>query len=67
MINRLGSHASPGGANAARNAAARTSLASGQQTGFFHKLERQVTEHPKQVLAAALSIGVMVGWIIKRR
>jgi hypothetical protein len=67
MINRLGAHASPGGANAARNATARASSASGPQSGFFHKLQTHVTEHPKQVLAAALSIGVMVGWIIKRR
>jgi hypothetical protein len=67
MINRLGSHASPGGANAVRNDGARASSALGRQSGFFHKLEVQLTEHPKQVLAAALSIGVMVGWIIKRR
>jgi hypothetical protein len=67
MINRLGSHASPGGATAARNATARADSASGQPSGFFHKLQTQVTQHPKQVLAAALSIGVMVGWIIKRR
>lgn len=67
MINRLGSHASPGGANAARKQAARPSPEAGPKSGFFHKLEVQLTEHPKQVLAAALSIGVMVGWIIKRR
>jgi hypothetical protein len=66
MINRLGSHASPGGAAAARNATARASSALGQ-SGFFRKLEIHATEHPKQVLAAALTIGVMVGWIIKRR
>jgi hypothetical protein len=67
MINRLGSHTSPGGANAARNNAARAGSKLGRQSGFFHKLEVQLTEHPKQVLAAALSIGVVVGWIIKRR
>jgi hypothetical protein len=67
MINRLGSHASPGGANATRSNAARAGSELGQQSGFFHKLEVQLTEHPKQVLAAALSIGVVVGWIIKRR
>ena len=35
--------------------------------GWWRFLEAEVTSHPKASLLAALSIGVMLGWIIKRR
>jgi ElaB/YqjD/DUF883 family membrane-anchored ribosome-binding protein len=33
----------------------------------YEKVEQLVTEHPAAALVAALGIGVVAGWIIKRR
>ena len=34
--------------------------------GLLHFLETGIADHPKKSLLAALSLGVLLGWIIKR-
>ena len=34
---------------------------------WWHLLETEVAGHPKESLLAALSMGVLLGWIIRRR
>jgi len=64
MINRMGIQSSPGESASPRPAVVSPSLA---KSVLLSRLEAEVSDHPKRALTAALSLGVLVGWIIKRR
>lgn len=44
----------------------RQSVSSQRPIGRLHFLEVEIANHPKKSLLAALSLGVLLGWIIKR-
>jgi len=64
MINRMGTQPLPGESASPRPAVVSPSFA---KRGLLSRLEAEVSDHPKRALTAALSLGVLVGWIIKRR
>jgi hypothetical protein len=40
---------------------------SGRAKTWEHELERCMGEHPKATLAAAVMVGLFVGWLVKRK
>ena len=42
-------------------------VAHGQAGGWRQRLEDFVADHPAVTLGTALSLGVLIGWLIKRR
>ena len=43
------------------------SVSNQRPVGRLHFLEVGIANHPKKSLLAALSLGVLLGWIIKRQ
>lgn len=54
-------------ATQARHADPRPDAAAEGRPGWLAKAGQTVGAHPKAALVAALSVGVMLGWLIKRR
>ena len=69
MENRIfGARVSPEQIEEARRAAAEWGrTAQGQAQQWLKRIETQVVEHPAASLGVALSLGVLLGWLIKRR
>ena len=67
MINRLG--AKSAGGNGTQSKKFRIESASQATTArrWLQRLQAEFNEHPRTALTAAVSLGVLVGWLIKRR
>ena len=66
MINRVGESMGLGSEELPPQADAGSSALQQKLFAWCRFLEIEVADHPKKSLFTALSIGVMLGWIIKR-
>lgn len=66
MINRIGGAMSLVELMWRRDAPAYTSVHKKKLIAWWRCLETEVVDHPANSLVAAVSIGVLLGWVIKR-
>jgi hypothetical protein len=66
MINRIEKHPSLGERVIRTESDASLSLTKQRMVALWRGLETEMADHPTKSLFAALSIGVLLGWIIKR-
>jgi hypothetical protein len=66
VINRIGESVSFAAAMFGHEGAAGISVPKKRLVACWHYLQTEVADHPTRCLAAAMSIGVLIGWIIKR-
>ena len=66
MINRVGELMHLGREEPRPQADARSSAPQQKLAAWWQFVESKIADHPKESLLAALSMGVLLGWIIKR-
>ena len=67
MINRVGESMSLGREELRPQADAGSSAIQRKLVAWWRFLEIEVADHPQESLLAAVTMGLVLGWIIKRR